>query len=194
LKASDLKFEVDDGVYPPAEDTYLLLDAIELESADSFLEVGCGAGLIAMAAAGVAKRVVAIDISLNAVRNTIRNMRLNSVEELSGVIQSDLLSALAHDARFSAIALNPPYLPEDDSVTEMDHAFVGGSSGVELTERFILQAIPHLERNGRIYIVASSLADIERISDFMESEGLQVKVIAEEALFFESIRVLQGSA
>lgn len=194
MKANDLKFEVDDSVYPPAEDTYLLLDAIELESADSFLEVGCGAGLISMAAAEVAKSVVATDISLNAVRNTIRNMKLNSVDERSCVIQSDLLGALAHDARYSAIAFNPPYLPEDDSVTEMDHAFVGGSSGVELTERFILQAIPHLERNGRIYIVVSSLADIERISDFMESKGLQVKVIAEETLFFESIRVLQGSA
>jgi release factor glutamine methyltransferase len=194
LKANDLKFEVDDGVYPPAEDTYLLLDAIELESADSFLEVGCGVGLISMAAAEVAKSVVATDISLNAVRNTIRNMKLNSADERSCVIQSDLLEALAPDARYSAIAFNPPYLPEDDSVTEMDHAFVGGSSGVELTERFILQAIPHLERNGRIYIVVSSLADIERISDFMESKGLQVKVIAEETLFFESIHVLQGSA
>jgi release factor glutamine methyltransferase len=194
LKASDLKFEVDDGVYPPAEDTYLLLDAIELESTDSFLEVGCGAGLISMAAAEVAKSVVAIDISLNAVRNTIENMRLNSITERSGIIQSDLLGALARDARFSVIAFNPPYLPEDDSVTEMDHAFVGGGSGVELTERFILQAISHLERNGRIYIVVSSLADIERISDFMESQGLKVNSIAEASLFFESIRVLQGSA
>ncbi|MHA2072276.1 MAG: HemK2/MTQ2 family protein methyltransferase [Candidatus Thorarchaeota archaeon] len=194
MKASDLKFEVDDGVYPPAEDTYLLLDAIELESADSFLEVGCGTGLISMAAAEVAKSVVATDVSLNAVRNTIGNMKLNSVDERSDVIQSDLLGALAHDARFSVIAFNPPYLPEDDSVTEMDHAFVGGSSGVELTERFILQAISHLERDGRIYIVVSSLADIERISDFMESQGLKVNSIAEAALFFESIRVLQGSA
>lgn len=194
MKANDLKFEVDDGVYPPAEDTYLLLDAIELESADSFLEVGCGAGLISMAAAEVTKSVVAIDISLNAVRNTIGNMRLNSVGERSGVIQSDLLGALARDARFSVIAFNPPYLPEDDSVTELDHVFVGGNSGVELTERFILQAIPHLEKKGRIYIVVSSLADIERISDFMESQGLKVNSIAEAALFFESIRVLQGSA
>jgi release factor glutamine methyltransferase len=189
-----MKFEVDDGVYPPAEDTYLLLDAIELGSADSFLEVGCGAGLIALAAAIVARSVVAVDVSLDAVKNTLRNMRINAVEERCAVIQSDLLCAMKLDTSFSVIVFNPPYLPEDGVVTAMDHAFVGGSSGVELTENFIRQAIPHLEENGRIYVVVSTLADIERISDFMESQCLQVQAIAEAAFFFESIQVLQGRA
>ena len=194
MKFKDKKIEVDDGVYPPAEDTYLLLEAIELTRDDSFLEVGCGAGLIAVAAAEVAKSVVAIDLSLDAVRNTVRNMNSNSVQMRSSAIQSDLLSPLAHDARFSVIAFNPPYLPEDGVVTDMDHALVGGNTGVELTERFILQAIPHLEENGRIYIVVSSLADIERVSGFMRSKGLQVDDIAETKLFFESVRVLLGTA
>ncbi|MHA1924448.1 MAG: HemK2/MTQ2 family protein methyltransferase [Candidatus Thorarchaeota archaeon] len=192
MKFNDKKLEVDDGVYPPAEDAYLLLDAIELERADSFLEIGCGTGLISVAAAEVAKSVVAIDLELNAVRNTRRNMEINSVSGRSCVIQSDLLGALAHNARFNVIAFNPPYLPENGTVTEMDHAFVGGGAGVELTERFILQAIPHLERNGRIYIVVSSLADIERVSNFMKSQGLQVNDMAETKLFFETLRVLEG--
>ena len=192
MKFNDKKFEVDDGVYPPAEDTYLLLDAIELERADSFLEVGCGTGLISVAAAEIAKSVIAIDLALNAVRNARRNMEINSVDRRSCVIQSDLLSALGHDARFNVIAFNPPYLPDDDIVTEMNHAFVGGGVGVELTERFILQAIPHLERNGRIYIVVSSLADIKRVSNFMKSHGLQVNDKAETKLFFETLRVLEG--
>lgn len=194
MKLSDMKFEIDDGVYPPAEDTYLLLDAIEVDSTDSFLEVGCGAGLISMAAARVAKTVIAIDLALDAVRNTARNFIANSVDGRSCVIQSDLLSALARDARFSVIVFNPPYLPEDGIVTEMDHVFVGGGSGVELTERFIQQAISHLEKSGRIYIVVSTLADIERITNFMESQNLQVNAIAEAPLFFEAIRILQGRA
>lgn len=193
MKLRDMKFEIDDGVYPPAEDTYLLLDAIEVDSTDSFLEVGCGAGLISMAAARVAKSVIAIDLSLDAVKNTSKNFITNSVDGRSCAIQSDLLSALARDARFSVIAFNPPYLPEDGIVTEIDHVFVGGGSGVELTERFIQQAIPHLEKSGRIYIVVSTLADVERIADFMESQNLQVNAIAEAPLFFEAIRILQGS-
>ncbi len=189
-----MKFEVADGVYPPSEDTYLLLDAIEIESTESVLEVGCGAGLISMAAAKVAKSVVAIDLSLDAVRNTLRNLKANSVDKRSDVIQSDLLSALRPSTRFSVIAFNPPYLPKDGNETGTDHMFVGGKSGVELTERFIYQSIPHLEENGCIYVVVSSLADIERITDFMISQGLQVKAIAEATFFYETIQVLQGRA
>ncbi|MHA2355299.1 MAG: HemK2/MTQ2 family protein methyltransferase [Candidatus Thorarchaeota archaeon] len=194
MKFSDMKFEVDDGVYPPSEDTYLLLGSIELGSADSFLEIGCGAGLISLAAARVCRNVVAIDVSLDAVMNTLRNMRINALDVRCTVIQSDLLSALRREARYSVIAFNPPYLPEDGDVTAMDFALVGGRSGVELTEKFISQAIPHLEEDGRIYVVVTTLADIERISDYMKSEGLQVEAIAEAAFFFESIQVLQGSA
>ncbi|MFW9863048.1 MAG: HemK2/MTQ2 family protein methyltransferase [Candidatus Thorarchaeota archaeon] len=193
MKHNDKMVEIDEGVYPPSEDTYLLLDAIELMRDDTFLEVGCGAGLISVAAAEVAKTVVATDLSLEAVRNTHRNLKGNLVDIPCIVIQSDLLGAIAKDARFSVIAFNPPYLPQDRVVTDMDHALVGGSSGVELTERFILQAISHLEENGRIYVVVSSLADIKRVSDFMRSQGLQVNIIAEAKLFFESIRVLRGT-
>jgi release factor glutamine methyltransferase len=191
---NDKKIEVDEGVYPPAEDTYLLLDAIDMTHDDSFLEVGCGTGLISVAAAEVAKKVVATDLSFSAVRNTQRNMKENSVDKRSSVIQSDLLGAIAKDARFSIIAFNPPYLPQDGVMTDMDHALVGGSRGVELTERFILQAIPHLEEHGRIFVVVSSLADIERVSDFMRLQGLQVHDVTEAKLFFESIHVLLGTA
>jgi release factor glutamine methyltransferase len=193
LKFKGQKIKVNEGVYSPAEDTYLLLDAIELDRDDSFLEVGSGSGLISVVAAEVARRVVAIDLSLDAVRNTGRNMKSSPAVSRSSVIQSDLLGALGNDARFSVIAFNPPYLPENGFVTDMDHALVGGITGVELTETFILQAIQHLEKNGRIYIVVSSLADIERVSDFMESQGLHVSDKAEAKLFFESIRVLQGT-
>ena len=194
MKFKGQKIKVDKGVYPPAEDTYLLLDAMELDRDDSFLEIGSGSGLISIVAAEVARRVVAIDLSLDAVRNTAWNMKSNSADSRSSVIQSDLLNALGNDARFSAIAFNPPYLPENGFVTDMDHALVGGITGVELTEKFILQAIQHLEKNGRIYIVVSSLADIERVSDFMKSQGLQVTDKAGTRLFFESIRILQGTA
>ncbi|MFW9886619.1 MAG: HemK2/MTQ2 family protein methyltransferase [Candidatus Thorarchaeota archaeon] len=193
MKFKGQKIEVNDGVYPPAEDTYLLLDALELKHDDAFLEIGSGSGLISVVAAEVARRVVAIDLSLEAVRNTGWNMKSNSVDGRSSVVQCDLLSALANDARFSVIAFNPPYLPQEGFVTDMDHALVGGIIGVELTERFILQAIRHLEKNGRIYIVVSSLADIKHVSDFMESQGLEVSDKAGTDLFFESIRVLQGT-
>ena len=44
--SESFKIEVLDGVYPPAADTYLLLDAIMLESTDVVLDVGCGVGVV----------------------------------------------------------------------------------------------------------------------------------------------------
>ena len=68
-------FDVFDGVYPPAADTYLLLDTITIKPTDSVLDVGCGAGLATLVAASRALQVVSIDISLLAVRNTSENLR-----------------------------------------------------------------------------------------------------------------------
>ncbi|MFW9846421.1 MAG: HemK2/MTQ2 family protein methyltransferase [Candidatus Thorarchaeota archaeon] len=194
MKLGKVKLNVSAGVYPPAEDTYLLLDSIDLKEDDSFLEVGCGAGIISLAAASIVDRVVSLDISLDAVRNTQVNLMTNHMDGHSSVIQSDLLSALKPGTKFSVIAFNPPYLPKEESTTTMDHALVGGKIGVELTERFIPQAVGHLGSSGRIYVVVSSIGSTERVVHAMENNGLNVSIVASEKMFFESIHILQGIA
>ncbi|MFX1602397.1 MAG: 50S ribosomal protein L11 methyltransferase [Promethearchaeota archaeon] len=94
MKLNGIELVTDSEVYPPSEDTYLLLGAIELGPRDSFLEVGCGSGLLSVAAAKTARRVVATDISLEAVRNTQENLIRNSLDHRCSVIQSDLLCAI----------------------------------------------------------------------------------------------------
>ncbi|MFX1416302.1 MAG: 50S ribosomal protein L11 methyltransferase, partial [Promethearchaeota archaeon] len=94
MKSNGIELVTDSEVYPPSEDTYLLLDAIELGPSDTFLEIGCGSGLLSVAAARIAQKVVATDISLRAIRNTKENLIRNALDHRCSVIQSDLLSAL----------------------------------------------------------------------------------------------------
>ncbi len=185
-------FTVFSGVYSPSEDTYLLLDAIDIRPDDAFLEVGCGAGLITLNAAVKTHSVMGIDSSLEAARNTLENLRRNDLYKNCHVIESDLLGALAPTVKFSLIVFNPPYLPQDDEYTGLDHALIGGQTGKELTLRFVRQAVGHLASKGRMFLVVSSLSDLDSIREAMTECGLSVDVVSERSLFFEKIQVLRG--
>ena len=191
--SDSFKIDVLDGVYPPAADTYLLLDAITVESNDTVLDVGCGAGLTTLVAASKAQRVISVDISHLAVRNTILNLRKNNLGSNVSVVQSDLFRCLSNSAKFSMIMFNPPYLPSDDMDTEMDHALVGGEDGSELTEQFVKEASSFLVKGGRLFVVVSSLENISAIKRAFKKGRFKVERVNETPLFFEKIQVLKGT-
>jgi release factor glutamine methyltransferase len=180
-------------VYPPSEDTYLLIDSISLTEKDSFLEVGCGAGLVTLAAARIAEKVVATDISINAVRNTVENLKRNNLDHQVSVFQGDLLTAFRKPSYFTVIAYNSPYLPQDNTLSGIDQATIGGQKGTEISERFLSQVIDHLNQGGRVYLVCSTLADVKKIQCIMEARGLSVRVATSKKMFYEELFVLEGS-
>ena len=190
--SESFKLDVNDGVYPPAADTYLLLDAIAIDSSDIVLDVGCGAGLATLVAASKAQRVVSVDISHQAVRNTIQNLRNNGLGQNVSIVQSDLFSGLSDSGKFSMIMFNPPYLPADEMSTDMDHALIGGEDGSELTEIFVNQASSFLVQGGRLYVVVSTLENVDAIIKTFNENNFQVEQVNETSLFFEKIQVLKG--
>ncbi|MHA1637253.1 MAG: HemK2/MTQ2 family protein methyltransferase [Candidatus Thorarchaeota archaeon] len=192
MKEPDWDFILFDGVYPPSEDTFLLLDAVNVSEDDIVLEVGCGSGFITVNLCKIVEKLVALDISLDAVRNTQENLRKNNLSNKCGVIQSNLLKGLSPNCKFSVILFNPPYLPKEDFETKMDQALVGGSVGIEITERFIHGAVMHLQENGSLYVVVSSLADTSKIKQILCQYGFQITTVAEENVFFETLYVLKG--
>ena len=186
-------FVVYDDVYPPSEDTYLLLDSIDYRADDTILEVGCGSGFVTIELCKTVKQMIAVDISLSAVRNTKENIENNELLRSCEVVQSDLLSAIDPKTRFSIILFNPPYLPEDEDETSIDHALIGGKEGIETTVRFVQEAVGHLTKDGAIYLVASSLANVDKIEDSLQQQGLSVTVVSKKSRFFERIFVLKGN-
>lgn len=107
-------------------------------------------------------------------------------------MQSDLLTCIHPSARFTAIAFNPPYLPEDGNTTDLDYALVGGNVGTELALRFVDQAARHVSPSGSVYVIVSSLSDVKQVQDAMENRGMNVNDDFRHHLFFEEIHVLRG--
>ncbi|TFF96976.1 methyltransferase domain-containing protein [Candidatus Thorarchaeota archaeon] len=181
-----------DDVYPPSEDSYLLLDALEVDEKDAILEIGSGTGVITVELLQRVRRVVSVDIDLSAVRNTMENIRKRGLVHAGTVVQSDLITAISPSTKFSVIVFNPPYLPRDENSTTLDQALVGGEIGNEVILRFLDQASRHLKRSGRIYVVMSSLSEPNSVQTFMENLGLTVDIVATKPQFFEKLVVLRG--
>ena len=181
------------GVYPPAEDTWLLLDYVEFLGSSGrlkgarFLEMGCGAGVVSVRAAMLGASVLAVDINPAAVENTVHNAERLGVKLEARV--SDLFSDVAE--RFDIIVFNPPYLPEDPGEPASDPAWSGGTD-MGVVKRFLRGVPGHLTENGTVGIVLSSLSDVDSLVGFAEKLGVRMTRWATRRFFFEEICLLEG--
>jgi len=180
-------------VYKPAEDTYLLINNLDINRKDEILEIGTGTGLVAIYAAERSSKVVATDINEKAVKcamkNTITNHRYN-VELKQGSLFEPI-----EGRKFDLILFNTPYLPtsEEDKLEEdLNAAFDGGLDGRDTIDAFIDHVKDYLKDNGRIQIVQSSLADVDKTINKLKELGFDASVSAGEKCFFEEIVVITG--
>lgn len=121
-----------DTVMGPGPTTMLLVDLIP-ENPGDVLDVGCGAGTLALvAAAHGARRAVGVDLSERAIRLSQFNARLN---ESAAVFRAGDLLEPVRGERFDLILSQPPYvvLPPGMASTTYLH---GGPLGEELALRF----------------------------------------------------------
>lgn len=175
------------GVYDPCDDTFLMLEAAleEVEDEDVVLEIGTGSGIISMFLADHARRVTATDINPHAVRCAHENG--------VSVVQADLLYGIR--GVFDLIVFNPPYLPvpEDERNGDwLEKSWDGGSSGLDVINRFLDQAVEHLSLGGRVLITVSSLTDVNMVKNRLSSMGLSVEEVSSEKYFFERVIVLKA--
>jgi release factor glutamine methyltransferase len=189
-KGFDVALHAD--VYRPDEDTFLLADAVvgEILPGDRFLEVGCGAGLVAMAAARAGAIVTATDRNPHAVGLTKANAKANSLR--IDAHEGDLLADLA--GPFDVVAFNPPYLPTapDEIVPgPLNLAFDGGLDGNATVLRFARQVVTLAEKPRAVLVVHSSLSDPAPLTDAMALAGYACTVAAQRKLSWERLRVLR---
>jgi release factor glutamine methyltransferase len=189
----DHVFNVWEDVYEPAEDTFLFAENLAVQEGNYILDMGTGCGILAVIAAKKASEVVAIDINPHAVRCARQNGELNGTLNNLCFIQGDMFTPLRAE-RFDLILFNTPYLPMDpEEDSWLERAWIGGVSGRQVIDRFICDSPSHLRRNGQIFLVQSTLSDVDETRLKFKQHGLRTEIVAKRDLpFFETIVLIKA--
>ena len=131
------------------EATSLLADAMEINTGESVLDLGCGSGALGMVAATLSGhgRICMVDADIEAVRSATRTAEAAGMTNYSA-LTSDVANAVL-DQRFDIVVTNPPF-------------HVGKATDLSVPAQFIRDAHQVLLPNGRLYLVANRTLPYER--------------------------------
>lgn len=172
------------SIYEPREDSYLLEKVVKDHAIGNVLDMGTGSGILAFAAAEIAKKVTAVDIALEAVSSVQGKIKRLGLTNITAV-QSDLFRSIPRGERFDTIICNPPYLPTDTRV--LDLALDGGKQGYEFILRFLAAAKQRLTSAGQILLLFSSTSKKRVIDRAILAHSYHFEALAEEKLDFETL-------
>lgn len=191
-----LTIEIHPEVYEPAEDTFQLIEAVEVKEGDTVLEIGTGCGIVALECVRIGADVICSDLNPYAVTLAKQNYLINkpSLKGSFEIRQGDLFSVINRDERFDVIIFNPPYLPTqpEDRIGGtgwFDIATDGGVDGLELTKRFIEGLSKHLKKTGHAYFVFSSLSDRKKLDEHIFNAGLKSEIMLSRLFNHEKIDI-----
>lgn len=181
-----------DTVYIPEEDSFLLAGCVKRYAKGRVLDLGCGSGIQGITALNN-KNVIEVtfsDINPKALKYAKDGLteENNSKSKKTNFIHSDLFNNIKES--YDTIIFNPPYLP-DDELDEEKLITTGGKHGYELTETFLEQAKSHLNIDGQILLLFSSLSDKGKIDNIIKSLDYNKFQIGKESVFMEQLYVYQ---
>lgn len=212
LTASDFNH-----VYEPAEDSFLLIDALESElkylrdrSPLVALEIGPGSGVVITAVSKALMSITAcigVDINAFACRATRKTARHNGADV--DVINGDLLQAIRPHS-IDILIFNPPYVltPDDEiphgnnSVDVTDSAdfntnivksWAGGTDGRIIINKLFSQLDESLAIDGVLYLLVIKDNDPKKIIEDLKTLKFCAVIIAERKIRGEHLFVLKIS-
>ncbi|BGP57455.1 hypothetical protein JCM8202_002012 [Rhodotorula sphaerocarpa] len=199
-----------ESVYEPAEDTFILLDALEqdaehLRGSRVCLEIGSGSGCVTAFLSTICGPTSAIylctDLNPSACRSTALTALKNShpsIEPLLTDLTASLLPRLRHNV--DVLVFNPPYVEtEDEEAREaqteaergIEKTWAGGSGGMRVTDRVLQQVKDLLSPRGAFYLVAVPENKPLEIIASMQARGLQGEVVLKRRAGREHLHVLR---
>jgi release factor glutamine methyltransferase len=168
-----------------AEAGWLFLSTINPQPATA-LDFGTGSGCIAIALAAKCPttRVVALDLSAEALAIAQQNATKNNVAERIEFRQGNGFVALKSGERFDLIVSNPPYIPSAEIETLQpevrDHdprgALDGGADGLDFYRRLASEAAPFLKSGGKMMLEFGE-GQADAISAILVGQNWQIESV-----------------
>jgi release factor glutamine methyltransferase len=175
-KHGDVKLEIPPQVFHPGFffSTMLLLNYIkQLSLKDkSFLEPGCGSGLISIYAAKKGAIVTSSDINPVAIEFLKKNSKQNNVELT--IIQSDLFQDIP-EQQFDIIAINPPYYKKQPQSAK-DYAWYCGENG-EYFSGLFKELNNYIHPASQVLMVVFEGCDMKMIEALAGQNGFHLNCI-----------------
>uniref|UniRef100_A0A452J0M0 Methyltransferase HEMK2 n=1 Tax=Gopherus agassizii TaxID=38772 RepID=A0A452J0M0_9SAUR len=193
-------------VYAPAEDTYLLLDALEQDAAqlrdagvEISLEVGAGSGVVSAFLAslvGPSALYICTDINPIAASCTLETAVLNKVH-IHPVI-TDLVTGLLPrlNGKVDLLLFNPPYVVTPSEEVEshgIEAAWAGGKNGREVMDRLFPLVPDLLSVGGLFYLVTIKENNPDEILETMKKYGLRGTRVLSRQAGRETLSILKFS-
>ena len=150
----------------------VLVETMKIRPADRVLDLGCGCGIVGLAAAKMAVQgqVYLVDSNAIAVEAARRTLSLNSV--INAQVHLSDSAAAVQEIAFDIVVTNPPF-------------HQGRQTDYNIAHQFIRDAAAVLKRGGCLYVVANSFIRYERE---MSKYFHEVNIVHKDNLY----RVLLG--
>jgi len=179
----DLTLEVDARVLIPRPETELLVDLVLEATAGEpggvAVDVGTGSGAIALslAAEGHFDRVIATDVSLDALDVARRNA-VRAATDARVVFRHGALLSPVPERQVRAVVSNPPYISFDEAVELPDSvrdwepavALYAGRNGLAITTDLVRQAAPVL-RGGGVLALEVDVRRAATVAEYVAAQG-----------------------
>ena len=149
-------------------DIYIGLDSLRLAENIKFdvngvvLDLCSGTGIQGLLAARSAKKVISVELNPKAINVIEFNSKMNGLNDIIEIREGDLYSVLNDEEKFSAIYVNPPFIPMIEDV-EYPICGAGGEDGLSVLKKIITGLDSHLYENGETIIFCQCLGDNNNI-------------------------------
>ncbi|XP_046385376.1 methyltransferase N6AMT1 [Ischnura elegans] len=198
LSLSDYEY-----VYEPAEDTFLMMDALEKDLGcissscpRVIVEICCGTGVIISALSRAlhdSAFYIAADINQYACEASNNTIQLNGTHTFQ-VIRSDLLTCLKTGV-VDILICNPPYVPTSNEELNckdpLTCSWAGGENGRQVMDRLFSDVRRLLSPGGKFYILVLKENRPSEIIDLFLNKGFKYDTILSRKSGRESLSVIK---
>ncbi len=148
------------------------------KNVNSVLDVGTGTGVQSIIAAKRgAKKVLAIDIDNNCLKNTKENVKFHKLEKIISIRKSNLFKNVKPNEKFDLIISQLPFA--DAKYKDKVSHFLFDSD-FKLHEKFLKSAKKYLTKNGKIFIPSGEIANEEKLLELIKKYNYKIVKVHKE--------------